>query len=95
MPSPYMHGIVRLRVQPAIGTLRPAAHGVWPDMPVKKIGGGVIGLEPGRVKKKNMNFIRKTICWNGTSYARSASTRSNHFLEGNIAVIVALNQQHG
>ena len=64
-------------------------------MPIEKIAGRVIRREPGPVQKKIMNLVRKNQLVERDSLFAQCLGQVDHLGEGDVAIIVALNQKHG
>src|ERR1044072_7485404 len=65
------------------------------QLAVKEIGRGVVGREPVAVQEKVMHFVREDELLELDVLLAEPPREVNHLAEGDVAVVVALNQKDG
>ena len=64
-------------------------------MPIKELGGRVIGREPISMQQKIMNLVRKDNLFELDILLPQSADEIYHLIECDISIIVALDKQNG
>jgi hypothetical protein len=85
LPAGYDGGRITHKLPPTLVVGRRV-----PEVTVKEIGRCMIGTQPGGMKKKIMNFVRKHNLLKGDTLFSKRFNQVDYFLEGYSSIVVPL-----